>query len=265
MASLTRYAAYLHYATGRARRLFIHIPKNAGVAIRKSPLLRGRLVACEPGFYRCRGYYQRLRRTMDAAGEHHGLHHARLRDVAPSVRRRLRPVAVVRNPWARVVSRYRFARMAMRNQKTRQNYAAGSFEAFLEERHEFGNRDLYWHRAIRGWYPQVDYLVDDSGDMAADVLRQETLGGEARRYFGLDEDLQPRNITTGKLKPYQDFYTPRTLQIVADWYEADLETFGFDFDTGAKKNCFFAADETGDQDDGDQAPSTETLPLRKAA
>ena len=109
MASIRRYKSYFDYFSGRAKYLLIHIPKNAGVAIKRSPVLGGRLVGAEPWFYRSGDYRRRMLRTMKENGEHHGLHHARLRDIHPRVRRRLQPVAVVRNPWSRVVSRYRFA------------------------------------------------------------------------------------------------------------------------------------------------------------
>jgi hypothetical protein len=33
-----------------------------------------------------------------------------------------------------------------------------------------------------------------------------------------------------------DLYTPETIQIVADWYQDDIDMWGYDFDTGANKN-----------------------------
>ena len=36
---------------------------------------------------------------------------------------------------------------------------------------------------------------------------------------------------------YQDYYNEQTIQIVADWYEQDIDYWGFDFDTSATKNC----------------------------
>jgi hypothetical protein len=39
---------------------------------------------------------------------------------------------------------------------------------------------------------------------------------------------------------YRDIYSPRTIRIVADWYAADIERFGFDFDTPASKNTYFS-------------------------
>ena len=235
-----RLKAYFNYYTGKARFLFIHIPKNAGVAVRKSPLLSGRLVGAEPHFHRSRSYTRQLLETMKANDEHHGYHHARLIDIHPKVRSRLQPVAVVRNPWSRVVSRFRFAQLAMKKGASPSDYAATTFEEFLEERHVYGGKEFYWHRAIRGWYPQTDYVVDEQGEIAADLLRQEHLGDEAMRYFGLSAPPRRRNVSGVQSIDYRDYYTQQTIQIVADWYQRDIDTFGFDFDTPATRNVCFA-------------------------
>ena len=232
--------AYIDYYLGNAEFLFIHIPKNAGVAIRKSALLQGRLVGSEPLFFKSRSYVRQLTKAMTSNGEHHGYHHARLVDIDLSVRRHLQPVAVIRNPWSRVVSRFRFAQDIMERGSAPSDYSARTFESFLEERHIYGEMEYYWHRAIRGWYAQVDYVADEKGMIGACLLRHEHLGNECMRYFGLPEAPGRRNETGGETRPYQEYYTRETIQIVADWYAKDIETFGFDFNTPATKNVYFA-------------------------
>ena len=232
--------AYIDYYIGNAEFLFIHIPKNAGVAIRKSALLKGRLVGSEPLFHKSRSYTRQLSKVMKSNNEHHGYHHARLIDIDLSVRNRLQPVAVIRNPWSRVVSRFRFAQFAMKKGTAPSDYSARTFEGFLKERHIYGEMEYYWHRAIRGWHAQVDYIVDEKGLIGARLLRHEHLGNECMRYFGLTEAPHRRNVTGGKTRTYQEYYTRKTIQIVADWYAKDIETFGFDFDTSATKNVYFA-------------------------
>lgn len=240
--TLRELRALLAWKTGLAKWLFIHIPKNAGVSIAKHPELANRMVRAERFFHRSRDYTDELLRVMEAAGEHHGIQHARWRDVREDVRTKLQPVAIVRNPWARVVSRYRFAQTAVDHDKASDDYAPLSFEAFLEERHIYGDRPYYWHRAIRGWYPQADYVTDEAGKLKTDILRQEALGNEARRYFGLKTPPRQRNVSTrDQGASYQSYYTPQTMQIVADWYADDIALFGFDFDTAATRNCTFDA------------------------
>ncbi|MCB1342339.1 MAG: hypothetical protein KDK24_14985 [Pseudooceanicola sp.] len=230
--------AILAYRLGLAKYLFIHIPKNAGVAVRKSPELSWKMVSADPYFHVSRAYTRELKAYMDARGEHHGYQHARWRDIDPAVWKRLRPVAVIRNPWARVVSRYRFARFAAQHQSEYATTEATSFEAFVEERHEFGGLPFYWHRAIRGWYPQVDYVTDEAGTLRVDLLRQESLGQDAMRYFGMKAPVAKRN-TSRDGSDYRDYYTSKTLRIVADWYKADIDAFGFDFDSGATRGTVY--------------------------
>ncbi|MEM6595326.1 MAG: sulfotransferase family 2 domain-containing protein [Pseudomonadota bacterium] len=222
---------------GIAKWLFIHIPKNAGVAMAKHPELTNKLVRPEGSFHISRAYTEELLSIMAENHEHHGKQHARWRDVKPSVRDKLQAVAIVRNPWSRVVSRYRFARTVAKSGKSPQHEAPESFDAFLEQRHEYGGRPFYWHRAIRGWYPQSDYVTDEQGRLRTDILRQEQLSQDVPTYFGVTDPPKPRNLSRHKEKQsYQDFYSPRTIQVVADWYASDIELFGFDFDTPATRN-----------------------------
>lgn len=233
MTSLRQVRHFFSWHFGHPTHLFIHIPKNAGVSLRKHPGLQGRMLPADPYFLKSREYVKTLKATMDANGEHHGYQHARWRDVHPKVTDRLRAFAVVRNPWARTVSRWRFGMLAMEKGTSPKGYCPDTFEGFLEERHIWGSRPFYWHRAIRGWYPQRDYVTDESGAIRADVLRLEHLDADLATY--LDAPQPPRRNTSGKLD-YRELYTPKTIQIVADWYAADIETFGFDFDTGAQRN-----------------------------
>jgi len=237
--TLRELRAIVNFRLGIATHLFIHIPKNAGVAVRKSPMLINRLVSAEPYFHKSRAYSRELADYMREQGEHHGFQHARLRDLDQTKLARLQPVAIIRNPWARVVSRFRFAQTSKKSGTAAQTYSADRFEAFLEERHEFGNKPFYWHRAIRGWYPQVDYVVDNSGTISVDLLRQEDLALEVKRYFNLPEPLRSRNASNVGSADYRKFYTPKTIQIVADWYQSDIDAFGFDFDTSALKNMHY--------------------------
>lgn len=239
MTTLRELRAMFDWHVGSARWLFIHIPKNAGVSIRKAPELAGRIVSAEACFYRSRAEVRALRDFMAARGEHHGIQHARWRDLDPKVTARLACVAIVRNPWARTVSRWRFARLVAEQGKIDPAEAPERFDDFLERRHVYGDMPRFWHRAIKGWYPQADYVTDASGQVRADLLRFEHLDRDSMRYFGLGQPLRRRNSTAAKPFDYRAVYDARTAAIVADWYARDIELFGFDFDTPARRHVAF--------------------------
>lgn len=217
--------------------LFIHIPKCAGMTIRHG--LKGRIVVAGEGMHKTPEYTDAVRQKMADDEEHHGFEHARWRDVRTDLRI-LKTFAIVRNPWARTASRYLFARHVLRTGGTHgRGYekTASSFDAFLEERHEWGGEPYYWHRAVRGWYPQTDYVTDEEGNIRCDVLRCEKLDLDLYAYMGVEE-MRSRNVTVKDSPlPWQYLYEDRRrIQIVADWYAKDIETFGFDFDKPATKN-----------------------------
>jgi len=223
-------------------KLFIHIPKNAGMTIRRSPMLNNRIMLAGSNIHKSPEYSQAVLDKMNSLGDHHGFEHARWRDVHPSVRDRNNAFAVVRNPWDRVVSRYFFAKKVIEvEKKVSPEYAdVSSFEAFLEERHKWGAEKYMWHRAVRGWYPAHDHVSDDSGRVRCDIIRFENLNADLCRYFNLTEMSKARNVTAVNKGTYRDIYNDKTIQIVADWYEKDIKHWGYDFNSGPTRNTMYA-------------------------
>ena len=222
------------------KKLFVHIPKCAGMTIRKSPQLAPYLVVATPNNHISKEYTKGLHKVMAKNRDHHGNEHARWRDIKPSVRNLYDAFAVARNPWDRVVSRYFFAKKVIEVEKKEPvgKHRIDSFESFLEERFEFGGQDYMWHRAIRGWFPSVDYVCDANGVLRCDMMRFENLNEDLEAYFDIEEMSGARNVTAVNKGTYQDVYSDKTIQIVADWYKADIDMFGYDFDTGAQKNTW---------------------------
>ena len=220
------------------RKLFIHIPKNAGMTIRKSPMLAKKIIHAGRENHKSVEYSNAVLKKMNSLGDHHGYEHARWRDVNPQLTSQTQAFAVIRNPWDRVVSRYFFAKKVIEVEKKGDpSYAdISSFEAFLEERHKWGGEDYMWHRAIRGWYPAYDHVCDDDNNIRCDILRFEHLNEDLCSYFNLNEMSRARNVTALNSGSYRDIYTNETIQIVADWYKKDIDTWGYDFDTGPTKN-----------------------------
>jgi hypothetical protein len=226
------------------QKIFVHIPKNAGMTIRHSDALRSKILINGASRHKSPQYTSKLYEKMHATGDHHGSEHARWRDLESSYRDRHTAFAVIRNPWDRVVSRYFFAKKVIEvEKKVDPSYAdVSSFEAFLEERHKWGTEDFMWHRAVRGWFPALDHVTDDSGTVRCDIIRFEHLNEELCRYFGIPRMTRARNVTALNKGTYKDVYNSHTRQIVADWYQKDIDTWGFDFDSSATKNTMYCKD-----------------------
>lgn len=188
---------------------------------------------------RSREYIEKFVEYMLHYNEHPGPEHARWKDLDPKWRD-AKPFAIIRNPWARVASRYFFSQYVADTKRPDGSpwaiYPKCTFEEFLEQRKEYGRIKFFWHRAVRGWYPAFDYVTDAKGVIRCDILRCEHLGEDLDRLFGTPMNVEHRNITPGKTMPYQDLYTDETKEIVAEWYEKDIRVWGFKFDGSATKN-----------------------------
>lgn len=220
------------------KKIFVHIPKNAGMTIRHSPFLKDKIIVNTAQTHKSREYTQQLLDKMAMTGDHHGIEHARWRDLNPTYTSRYGAFAVVRNPWDRVVSRYFFAKKVIEvEKKMHPSYAdVSSFDAFLEERHKWGNDSFMWHRAVRGWYPAFDHVSDEQGNVKCDILRFEHLNEDLMAYFKIPQMSRARNVTALNKGTYMDMYNEKTKQIVADWYAKDIEQWGYEFESGPTQN-----------------------------
>ena len=138
------------------------------------------------------------------------------------------------------MSRYFFAKKVIEvERKVDASYADVScFEAFLEERHKWGKQPFMWHRAIRGWYPALDHVSDNAGNVKCDILRFEHLNEDLMAYFKIPQMSRARNVTALNKGTYMDMYNEKTKQIVADWYAKDIEQWGYEFESGPTQNCW---------------------------
>lgn len=214
---------------------FIHIPKNGGMSIRHHCKDKTKLTTWKDVD---ENYANNFRKTMEMYNEHPGIGHARWRDLLPHAQSE-KCFAVVRNPWSRVVSRYTFLMHSLEHNKSniheRTQYTKVTFEEFLDQRHEDFKLPFFWHKAIRGWHLQKDYVTDENNELKCDILR---LGeGDVEQYLNLKTPLSRRNISNSTAD-YRTFYTNHTKQIVAEWYGDDIEFFGFTFDGSATKNIW---------------------------
>jgi hypothetical protein len=191
--------------------VFIHVPKAAGTSI--SEALYGRFTG-----------------------------HVRAADVlrwASSRVRSLPKVAVVRNPWSRLVSAYRFVRRGagiggpnagrVWNAEQYDIPEFATFESFVND--WLAGQDL--SRLDEAFQPQSPFVCNHRGEVIVDHLGRVELLDETRRYL---EDhvhaLGPigRSNRSGDPLDYRSFYTPNLIDRVAEMYADDVRILGYEFE-----------------------------------
>ena len=137
-----------------AKKMFIHIPKCAGMTVRHSTALKSKITPCTSQYIDPK-YLRDLLARMKQTQDHPGIEHTPYSHIRQNYQDNCDFFAIVRNPWDRVVSRFFFARKVIFvEKKVPESYAdTSSFEAFLEERHKWGNDPFMANRAVtdRDW------------------------------------------------------------------------------------------------------------------
>jgi hypothetical protein len=202
--------------------IFIHIPKNAGQSVeaffgRKwtpSYKRRSENPGLWPESFPRHAPWSRYKRKYNTT--------------------KYRAFAIVRNPWARMVSSYIYElKMAqkgiVRGRPNRELLAAGgSFEDYVRN----ANRKAVFLR------PQVIWLRDVDGRIGvSDIIRFESLSDDFKqlaRTYNLKNDSLP-HVNSSSHKHYSEYYNEETIRLVAEIYKEDIETFGYTFDGLAAK------------------------------
>lgn len=145
---------------------------------------------------------------------------------------------VVRNPWDRALSAYRFARagggsgpeaVPIIGPEHYTGPAFSSFARFVEE--WLTERDL--ETADHVFRPQWRYLCDAGGcALVGHIGRFEDLDAVARHagdLLGRPVSIGRTNVTEGGGGAYRDAYTPELRRRIGRLYERDVELFGYRF------------------------------------
>jgi hypothetical protein len=142
--------------------------------------------------------------------------------------------AFVRNPWDWQVSLYRFAQETVVNMRPLLAHARG----LGPERRiyaELGSFDEYirW-RCADDVHLQKHWLFSSNGEQLVNYVgRYERLAAdfsEVCTRIGISAELPRLNESPTKPRPYQDYYTPETIELVRRAFAADIEEFGYAFD-----------------------------------
>ncbi len=128
-----------------------------------------------------------------------------------------------RNPWARLLSWYALIHQNDPKDITEERLR---FEEFLaaDAAADFNTNTFY--------YNSLDYFTDENGGLkTTDIFRYENYESEVLRLtkrLGLSVDTIPA-VNGSSMKNYQNYYTKRSQQLVAEKCSKDIEFFGYDF------------------------------------
>ena len=134
---------------------------------------------------------------------------------------------VVRNPWDKVVSHYEYRRKKNKTQIASCNIPFSDWVKMT-----YGeNKDTFYYNNPRSFQPQLDWLKDDEGNLAMDyVIKFEKINqgfDHVKGVIGLDTNLP--HLNASNRVSYHSYYDDDTRDIVAKWFRADINEFGYRF------------------------------------
>jgi hypothetical protein len=140
--------------------------------------------------------------------------------------------AIVRNPWARVVSIYNYADKISSNPLYPKSYNKITFKEFIDRRHRWEITPFFYRELpYDHWANQVLWTFGSG----IDILRYEHLNDDLSDYIGKKIDLPVLNKGIYS-DDYRSYYDEESYQAIYNWYRKDIEQWGFTFDSGATKN-----------------------------
>jgi len=140
--------------------------------------------------------------------------------------------AIVRNPYARAVSAWRYLTKSWKIAKPRQVISHYSFQHFLERLPEFWeNIQVYRHIATHTAPVWAD-VTDESGKILLDYVgRLENLEIDFQKicdYINIERVQLSKRNTSGYYD-YRKVYNKHSKSLIENYYWSDINEFGYDF------------------------------------
>lgn len=204
------------------RAIFIHIPKNAGTSVSL-----GLPITDTPGH----SEWWRIQRADPRKWDDYF------------------KFAVVRNPWERVVSNFRYARM----ERSLWHSSDGNARCGVHPDRD-ALRGASFRKCVEqiatlqhpGWLPQSHWVCGPGGEIMMDFLcryeRLELDFAHVCRTLGVTRKLPKFNVSAGKEADWRDFYDEETELSVRQHYAADIRLFGYEFAASSAPVRFLAPD-----------------------
>jgi len=169
--------------------------------------------------------------------------------------------SIVRNPWQRLHSQWRFANNfwdglvaehnpLLEKMGREQGFNPKALGLLLPEKWEDWSFETFWNwrhyqiepaifaYSILSFFPQAEYLRMEDGSVGGIHVDFNNMEKGLTQVLHTDIVLPQLNVTETRRDIRQDF-SDKLIQEVADFFEADINHWGFDFDTGATKNVVY--------------------------
>ncbi|MFG0773282.1 sulfotransferase family 2 domain-containing protein [Vibrio plantisponsor] len=201
--------------------IFIHIPKTGGSSV-ENLLWPDLSTRTESDLWMglVRPYFNKYQ----TGGLQHLLAHQIKKEVGEDIFRQYYKFTLVRNPWDKVISQYMFM---INKRDDLRTYINMPKNASLAEYIE-----LIQKKEHVQWAKQVDFILDENGELLVDdVFKLENINDDASimsSRIGLNFSEIPHD-NKGSRKPYQDYYTEETKEMVYDIYKDDILYLNYNF------------------------------------
>ncbi len=139
----------------------------------------------------------------------------------------------VRNPWDKVVSHYHWR---IKTNQTNLGMHTISFLEWVER--TYGEQDPIYYDKPKMFMPQSHWLKashsSSSEELIVDYIGKfETLQKDFEYVCSIvklaDSAELPHLKASERQKSYIEYYTPKTVNIIAQWFAEDIERFGYQF------------------------------------
>lgn len=133
---------------------------------------------------------------------------------------------IVRNPWDKVVSHYLYR---VKTNQTALGVSSIDFKEWV--RLTYQEQDPEYMDIPLMFKPQMDWITDEKGKVLVDFIGKfENLERDFNsvcEHLGISAKLPHLKKTTRER--YNTYYDDRTIEIVANWFERDIDYFGYEF------------------------------------